>query len=407
MDSRDYMKTGLRFISDNSLPLRFGWLLTFFSSFGQTFFISLFVPPLLDSFALSKSAFGGYYALATIVASLLLLNFGYLVDSLPIGRVTSWVLVVLVISLLALAVAPHSIFLVFALIGLRLAGQGFLSHISLSAMSRYFSSNRGKALSLTSLGYPSGEIIFPFLLTSMISLFGWRYSLVATGGLVLLLLVWIRRRDLSFFDEPGHNRQPVSRKWLYFRELLYSKTFWIMILPTVIFAFTVTALFVYQYVMVEEKGWSLPWYYLCFGGYAISRLITMLLGGVWIDRRSARAVFPFILLPGVLGLTALITIKGPLSPFFLLIGLGLSSGLSNVVGSAIIAEIYGTERIGQVRSLFSMFGILSTAVAPAVLGMLLDNGISFEQFAIVCIIIMLPAIAASFLLKNKKYVRQK
>src|SRR3546814_6729000 len=82
------MSEYIRFIKKNRRALTFGWSLTFFSSFGQTFFISLFVPSILVAFELSKSAFGAYYAAATITASLILLNYGHTVDTKPIGRLT-------------------------------------------------------------------------------------------------------------------------------------------------------------------------------------------------------------------------------------------------------------------------------------------------------------------------------
>ncbi|MCH8524556.1 MAG: hypothetical protein LAT52_08405, partial [Balneolales bacterium] len=64
------MRSYLDFLKRNFEPVFFGFLLTFFSSFGQTFLISLFVPFILADLAFSNSVFGGYYAMATIVSSL-------------------------------------------------------------------------------------------------------------------------------------------------------------------------------------------------------------------------------------------------------------------------------------------------------------------------------------------------
>ena len=46
--------------------LSFGLLLTLFSSFGQTFLISIFVPRLLVTFDLNTATFGTLYAGATL-----------------------------------------------------------------------------------------------------------------------------------------------------------------------------------------------------------------------------------------------------------------------------------------------------------------------------------------------------
>ncbi|MBI4849675.1 MAG: hypothetical protein HY808_14085 [Nitrospirae bacterium] len=51
---------------------------------------------------------------------------------------------------------------------------------------------------------------------------------------------------------------------------------------------------------------------------------------------------------------------------------GVSSELGSPVKSALQAEIYGTERLGAVRSLFSSFLVFSTALGPPLYGMMLD-----------------------------------
>jgi hypothetical protein len=53
-----------------------------------------------------------------------------------------------------------------------------------------------------------------------------------------------------------------------------------------------------------------------------------------------------------------------------------------VLGGVIIADVYGTARVGQVRSLFSMVMVLSTALTPLVFGALLDVGISIGTLAL-------------------------
>ena len=50
----------------DSLPLLvFGLILTFFSSFGQTFLLSLYVPSIEALLGISNTAFGSLYAVAT------------------------------------------------------------------------------------------------------------------------------------------------------------------------------------------------------------------------------------------------------------------------------------------------------------------------------------------------------
>ena len=68
--------------------LLFGVLLTLFSSFGQTFLISIFVPQILADFSLHSGQFGTLYAAATLCSAASLPFFGKLLDRCDLGRYT-------------------------------------------------------------------------------------------------------------------------------------------------------------------------------------------------------------------------------------------------------------------------------------------------------------------------------
>ena len=69
------------FLSDPKLLL-FGFLLTFFSCYGQTFFISIFNIEIRSFYNLSDGEFGLIYGLATITSSFVLIWFAKLIDKL-------------------------------------------------------------------------------------------------------------------------------------------------------------------------------------------------------------------------------------------------------------------------------------------------------------------------------------
>lgn len=395
------MRSYYLFLRYNFSHVFFGWLLTFFSSFGQTFFISLFVPGILTEFQFSKSVFGGYYALATVIASFFLLQFGHLVDNQPIRPFTVKTNLLLAASCALLGMAVHPAMVFLALIGLRLGGQGLMSHISMSVMSRHFTTDRGKALSLSALGYPMGEMVFPLAAGAILAFWDWRVALFLSAFLLFLILLSFRKLNLEVFDTAISSKRVSQRsKWRYFRQIASGKPFWILVLPVFMFGFVSTALFFYQYLMAEEKGWSIGWYSMCFTGYAISRLAFMLYGGILTDKFSARSLFPFYLIPVTIGLLALALIPGKIAPLIFLVLTGISSGANNVISTAVIAELYGTERVGQVRSLFSMILVFSTALAPVTLGFLLDHGTGFSQFSLVCAAVLILVIGSSFRIKR-------
>ena len=53
-----------------------------------------------------------------------------------------------------------------------------------------------------------------------------------------------------------------------------------------------------------------------------------------------------------------------------LVTAGISMGVAGTVKTALIAELYGTEKMGVIRSVFTMFSVISTALGPSCCGLI-------------------------------------
>jgi len=392
------MSAYFSFLKQNFRAVFFGWILTFFSSFGQTFLISLYVPFLLADLEMSKGVFGGYYAAATIIASGLLLRFGHLVDEQRIKSLTSRVIILLAIACVLLAVAWHPVVLFFAMIGLRLGGQGLMTHISLSVMSRRFDADRGKALSISSLGYSMSEMVLPVVFGGIIALSHWRVAAGSSVGVLIALLVllpYFRTERMDMSREAADKNAALKGKRKFYRDMVSSKKFWIIASSSLGTGFTVTGFFFYQFVMANEKGWPVEIYTAAFTGYGLVRLLFSVYGGTLTDRLSAVKLFPWMLVPVTLGVFSLAVGEGLFAAVIFLFGTGITMGLVGVVKTAALAEVYGIESIGKVRSLFSVVAVFSTAISPMIFGILLDRGITFEAIAAGCTVILLLGITSA------------
>jgi len=96
------MQDWFKFIFGNKRLLNFGFLFNFFSSFGQTFFVSLFVPFWVQSLEISNTAFGSMYASVTIISAFLLSYAGRFIDNMSLRKYGLLVFGGLVILLLIL-----------------------------------------------------------------------------------------------------------------------------------------------------------------------------------------------------------------------------------------------------------------------------------------------------------------
>ncbi|SDK73536.1 Predicted arabinose efflux permease, MFS family [Salinimicrobium catena] len=389
------MKDFFYFIKGNFRTVSFGWLLTFLSAFGQTFLISLYVPEILRAFSISEGAFGAIYAGCTVAASFIMLSVGHTVDHIPVKKVTAFTVIGLALSSILLGLSNGLILLILAITGLRLTGQGFMTHISMTIMSKQYGRDRGKALSFSSLGFSVGEAIFPLIISFLIAWWNWRVAAVLSGAVLLLYLFRLKFTDLNTFDErlSASGKPSVFALLKDYKQVVFDSRFGIMMPASFIWSFSATAIFFYQYVFVENKGWSVQLYAAFFTVYAVTRFLFSLFGGVWVDKYTAKKMFRYYLIPASLGLLPFAFMNSIIGALLFLITAGITMGISGTVKTSLIAELYGIEKMGAIRSVFTMFSVISTALGPLVVGLLMDAGVSFEYlmggiFALMLLIIL-------------------
>ncbi|MBU1369581.1 MAG: MFS transporter [Bacteroidetes bacterium] len=387
------------FLKRNFPLLLFGFLLTFFSSFGQTFLLSLYVPAVEAMLQISNTEFGSVYAVATIGSALTLPWLGSYFDKVDIKPYSLAVIIGLACSLLLLSFSYHIVVVVIAFYGLRLFGQGLLSHTSISAMARYFSANRGKAIGLVGLGYPTGEAVLPIAIALLIGGLGWRGALQLSAANALLLLVplvlillHLSKSRLEEFKVQQTVTKTTSPK-LSIWQLFAQKRFWIIAPVVFILGFTNTAVFFFQLKFGLSRGWSPELVAGSISAFALTSALSMLGAGTLVDRFSGKRLFPYYMAPYLIGLMIFVFFSHPLAYPIGLAFMGLSNGAGSTIKSAMLAEIYGIAIIGQIRSVFSTVMVLSTALGPVAFGVLLDSGVSFPLiFSLIAVAVLLTVV---------------
>jgi hypothetical protein len=58
--------------------------------------------------------------------------------------------------------------------------------------------------------------------------------------------------------------------------------------------------------------------------------------------------------------------------------LGLSLGVAGTLLGAVWAELYGTRHLGAIRAVGASAGVFASALAPGMMGVALDLGVSIE-----------------------------
>ena len=175
-------------LSLNKKVLIFGIIFTFFSSFGQSFFLGLFNPSIRDELNITHGQFGTIYAAATICSSLVLVWFGKKIDEMRIFNYSFVVIGFLFFSSLFFSFINSVYFLIVAIFLMRFSGQGLMSHTSSTTISRYFNKRRGKALSGIWFGLSFAEFFLPILIIFLLSIYSWRVIWQFISIIILIVL---------------------------------------------------------------------------------------------------------------------------------------------------------------------------------------------------------------------------
>ncbi|MBD8892811.1 MFS transporter [Roseibium litorale] len=369
------------FLSTNACWLGAGFLLTAFSCFGQTFFISMSMGDLRQELGLSHGDMGLIYMAATLGSAAVLPWVGRSVDAYPLHRVALVVMLCL-IALCASMASVHSVpMLALVIFGLRLSGQGMMSHISFTAMGRWYSAQRGRAVSIASLGFPAAEASMPLAFVTFTGIYGWRAGWWAAAAMMLFfalpVIVTLLSRPRIPTAAEAASQEIRQRDWTR-KEVLRDPVFWAIaagILAPPCFG---TAVMFNQVYLVELRGWSREMFASTFAVMAFMAVVASLILGPLIDRISARRLLPFTLLP--LGLASLVLglVHAPVAAFLFMGLLGISNGFTSTFAGALWPEIYGTRHIGAIRALAFALMVFASAAGPGLIGFLIDAGIPFD-----------------------------
>ena len=391
----------------------FGFIFTFFSSFGQSFFLGLFNSSIREALSITHGQFGSIYASATLLSSLLLIWVGKKIDDINIFRFAFYVVLLLAFSCFFFSKVSSVVFLFIAIFLMRFSGQGLMSHTATTTISRYFTKSRGKALSVGWFGLSTAEFILPVLIVYLLTITPWQNIWVSIAILIIVFLPLVSFalvKNLNFDSREKVNDNEFLKKeiknWTRV-EVLKDYRFYIICLNMLAMPWIATGVFVYQSYITESKEWGEFVIAQSFMIYSILSVITLLGSGFLIDKFTSRRLLIFMNLPLLMSALVLFYFSIEISAFVFLGLIGISNGLANVLGSSTWAEIYGVKHIGSIKALTTALMVFSTAFGTALFGILIDKGFSIEQIALISFIYILVSLIALFLVRNRlnpKYI---
>ena len=384
----------------------FVFIFTFFSSFGQSYFLGLFNSSIREALSISHGQFGSIYASATLLSSFVLIWVGKKIDDINIFKFAFFVIILLSLSCFFFSKISSITILFIAIFLMRFSGQGMMSHTATTTISRYFTKSRGKALSTSWFGLSTAEFILPVLIIYLLTVYDWRNIWIYISILIILLLPiasFILLKNLNFESREQDNRNSkkiIIKNWKRI-EVLKDYRFYILCANMLAMPWIATGTFVYQSFILTSKGWGPYVIAQSFMVYSVLSVLTLFIAGFLIDKFTSRKILIYMNIPLLFSVFVIIYFNHPLTSFLFLGLIGVSNGLANVLGSSTWAEIYGVKHIGSIKALTTALMVFATAFGTALFGILIDKGFSIEQIAMISGVYIFTALIMLFLVRTK------
>ena len=393
----------------NSLKFKvilFGFIFTFFSSFGQSYFLGLFNSSIRDALSITHGQFGSIYASATLCSSLLLIWVGKKIDDVNIFKFALFVIILLSFACFFFS-KVSSVFLLFiAIFLMRFSGQGMMSHTASTTISRYFTRTRGRALSISWFGLSSAEFIMPVLMVYLLTIIDWQNLWLIFSITVLIILptasfLLIKNLNLDSRETSDENIKEVEIKQWNRREVIKDYRFYIISLNMLAMPWIFTGFAVFQSFVQTSKGWGPYVIAQSFMSYSILSVLTLFLSGFLIDKFTSRKLLIYMNIPLLFSVAVLYFFDTPITAFVFLGLVGISNGFANILGSSTWAELYGVKYLGSIKALTTALMVFSTAFGTALFGLLIDLGFTVDGIALISGFYIFFSLILLFLIRKK------
>lgn len=396
----------------------YGWVIVFaagvkgaFNVGSAVFASSVFLVPMQDDLGWSRTLIFGALAVRTLCGGLLSPIVGPMGDhpwaprvALPIGSV----LFGLSFLLVKWADTPLEYYLSYGVLGA--AGLALTSNPILEGVVlKWFIRRRAQAIMWMQVGPPTGPMIFPLLLTVLISTVGWRdawlWMGVASIALFLPLSLLVRTSPESMGllpdgDRPGREPPPpagggrrggqgagpAGERSFTRGEALRSRTFWLIcvaLLLSIIGLPGFQSHWVPYLIEIEFSSETAATAVLVFGIFSVTARFVW---GFLTARYDIRNLMVIQALLAALGVFFLLNVQNAVMMYAWALYHGLTLAVFFQLQALLTVTYFGRGNIGAIRGVMFPFITLGSAAGPILLGALRDwQGSYLVPFLIVAV----------------------
>ncbi len=353
---RGHLRTNARVITAGALAK--------FCSFpGQSFWISLFVEPILAATGMSRAALSAAYAAATVVSATWSTRIGRLADSHGVRAALLVASVGVMVGAVALSLATSFVAMVLAIAVVRASGQGGMPLTGTLTIVRAMPEPRGRAMGISNSVLTTAGAVAPLAAAAGVATIGWRPTLVCAAAFVAaatLLQLWLLR-DVEAVRRPA----PAARAERSGPRPPLGVPGAVLLYVCGIAPMTITAIVFHASWYGEQAGAGTATVASAIALLAIVGIPGSLFAGWLADHVGVRSML--LLIAATMVVVPLAVASGTLVGFLGGFALaGIASGASGVAGSVAWSRTFGDAQIGRLQGIGAAGVIVGASLGPLV-----------------------------------------
>ena len=400
----------------------YGWIIVgvvamgSFTHSAETFpILSVFLKPMTEEFGWSRSAFTGAMTIGTLLAAVIAVFIGPMMDRFNPRWLMAVAFLVMGGSFMLMSQVTELWQFYLVQIASRAVHMGVISVAIAVIIPKWFVAKRGKAVSIGAMGNRAGGVAIPLFTQAVVNISNWRWATFGVGLLIIVVSVlpsalFLKRKpedigqlpDGALPDEIEKNKQQSTNKPLKpkrqqrqevsytVRQVVRMRSFYLLTTAFALMFIINPATSLHTIPFLTDQGLSTKVAVATVSTWAATGLVGTLLAGYMADHFNLRAVAgtQYVLLAASFIFLQMVDTASLAIAWGLYYG--LIQGGSFIFQQVMLANYYGRESLGAIRGLVWPVQSVANAIGPIAAAFVYDQRhsytLAFNTFFVLALI---------------------
>jgi len=267
-------------------------------------------------------------------------------------------------------------------------------------ISRWFSTNRGKAMGIAYLGIGTGGFLVPLIASGLEKNFGWHYALTSLGILIILIAV-----PFAFFIKDTEVKQEKVVKKTEFipvKDILKKKNFYLLAFGSMCSIGAVGGIFQHLKYYLTDLNMTQSQAAKIMSLVLLMSLAGRVLMGMLADlmKRKYVMILIYLIVGASVPLLLMPDFTGRIYLFAIIFGIGL--GGDYMIIPLMAGDLFGVRTLGRIMGIILVADGLAESLSPMMVGAMHKASGNYSLgFTILIILALAGTIAVLFIRENK------